>query len=108
MQELNIIPFKAGDGISHTLTQRLLEKGRTYGLNAIFPFSIDKIKVAEWVHLKCRYGCNQYKERRYTELGRERRPDNDSRKESSAYADTEECHRARPDFAAGRVGDQRR
>ena len=55
-----MVPFKAGDGISHTLTQRLLKKGRSYGLDAIFPFSIDKIEVAEWVHLKCRYGCNQY------------------------------------------------
>jgi predicted metal-binding protein len=55
-----VVPFKAGDGISHTLTQRLLKKGRSYGLDAIFPFSIDKIEVAEWVHLKCRYGCNQY------------------------------------------------
>ena len=60
MQKTKVVPFKAGGGISHTLTQRLLEKGRAYGLNAIFPFSIDKIEVAEWVHLKCRYGCNQY------------------------------------------------
>jgi len=60
MQKTKVVPFKAGGGISHTLTQQLLEKGRSYGLNAIFPFSIDKIKVAEWVHLKCRYGCNQY------------------------------------------------
>ena len=60
MQKLNVIPFKAGEGISQNLTQRLLEKGQSYGLNAIFPFSIDKISVAEWVHLKCRYGCNQY------------------------------------------------
>lgn len=55
-----MVPFKAGEGISHTLTQRLLRKGRSYGLDAIFPFRIDKIEVAEWVHLKCRYGCNQY------------------------------------------------
>ncbi|MBW2435350.1 MAG: DUF2284 domain-containing protein [Deltaproteobacteria bacterium] len=60
MQKLKVVPFKAGEGISHTLTQRLLEKGRSYGLNAIFPFEIDKIVVAEWVHLKCRYGCNRY------------------------------------------------
>jgi predicted metal-binding protein len=60
MQKLKVVPFKAGEGISHLLTQRLLEKGRSYGLNAIFPFNIDKIAVAEWVHLKCRYGCNHY------------------------------------------------
>ncbi len=60
MPKSKVVPFKAGDGISHTLTQRLLKKGRSYGLDAIFPFRIDKIEVAEWVHLKCRYGCNQY------------------------------------------------
>ena len=60
MEKRKILPFKNGAGISHALTQRLLEKGKNYGLNAIFPFSIDKIAVAEWVHLKCRYGCNRY------------------------------------------------
>ena len=60
MQKLNVVPFKTGEGISHHLTQRLLEKGRSYGLNAIFPFNVDNISVAEWVHLKCRYGCNRY------------------------------------------------
>ena len=39
---------------------RLLEKGKEYGLNAVFPFKTDIIKVAEWVHLKCRYGCKQF------------------------------------------------
>ena len=43
MEKLKVVPFKAGEGISHTLTQRLLEKGRSYGLNAIFPFNIDVI-----------------------------------------------------------------
>jgi predicted metal-binding protein len=60
MEDKKIVPFRSNEGISYSLTQRLLEKGRTYGLTAIFPFSIDKIVVAEWVHLKCHYGCNQY------------------------------------------------
>ena len=42
------------------LIHKLLEKGRKYGLNDIVPFSVDKILVAEWVHLKCRYGCQNY------------------------------------------------
>lgn len=42
------------------MTQRLLKKGKQYGLTAIFPFSIKQIVVAEWVQLKCHYGCNQY------------------------------------------------
>ena len=60
MKNKNVVPFRSNEGISHSLTQRLLDKGRDYGLNAIFPFNIDKIVVAEWVHLKCHYGCNRY------------------------------------------------
>ncbi len=29
-------------------------------MNAVFPFSVDKLLVSEWVHLKCRYGCKNY------------------------------------------------
>jgi predicted metal-binding protein len=60
MQNFNVVEFRTAKGISHSLTQRLLQKGKSYGLNAIFPFGIDKIVVAEWVHLKCRYGCSRY------------------------------------------------
>ena len=52
MQEKKVVPFRSNEGISHSLTQRLLEKGENYGLTAIFPFNIDKIEVAEWVRLK--------------------------------------------------------
>lgn len=56
-----IVSFKAQkEGISQALIQKLLEKGKNYGLNAIFPFSVEKIKVAQWVQLKCRYGCSRY------------------------------------------------
>jgi len=55
-----VIPFRSNEGISFSLTQRLLEKGESYGLTAIFPFAIDKIEVAEWVRLKCHYGCNRF------------------------------------------------
>lgn len=60
MEPKKVIPFKTDAGISHDLVLRLLAKSKKYGLNAIFPFSTDKIVVAEWVHLKCRYGCNRY------------------------------------------------
>jgi predicted metal-binding protein len=60
MQEKKVVPFRSNEGISHSLTQRLLEKGENYGLTAIFPFAIDKIEVAEWVRLKCHYGCNRF------------------------------------------------
>jgi len=55
-----VVPFRNDTGISQALLQRLLTTGKKYGLNAIFPFSTDLINVAEWVHLKCRYGCSRY------------------------------------------------
>ena len=55
-----VVPFKANEGISQTLIERLLEKGKRYSLNAIFPFSTEKLVVAQWVNMKCRYGCNRY------------------------------------------------
>jgi predicted metal-binding protein len=60
MQEKKVVPFRSNEGISYSLTQRLLDKGAEYGLTAIFPFSIDKIVVAEWVRLKCHYGCSRF------------------------------------------------
>lgn len=60
MKPEKVVPFRTRPGISPNLTQRLLEKGKKYGLNAIFSFDTEKIAVAEWVHLKCRYGCNRY------------------------------------------------
>jgi len=55
-----VVPFRSETGISQALVQRLGNAGKKYGLNAIFPFSTEKINVAEWVHLKCRYGCSNY------------------------------------------------
>lgn len=60
MKTPNVVPFRTNEGISHDLLMRLLAKGIEYGLSAVFPFSVDRIIVAEWVHLKCRYGCNKY------------------------------------------------
>ncbi len=55
------ISFRCHEGISEQTLGLLNEKGRQYGLEAIFPFDIRKIDVAQWVNLKCRYGCSQYK-----------------------------------------------
>ena len=60
MNSGKIVSFKDKTGISHSLIQRLLKKAKGYGLEAIFPFSADKIIIAEWVNLKCCYGCNRY------------------------------------------------
>ncbi len=55
-----VTPFRNGTGISQNLLQELLQKGKEYGLTQVLPFDTQKIVVAEWVHLKCRYGCSQY------------------------------------------------
>ena len=60
MREKKVVPFKGREGISLSLTQRLLAKGAEYGMTAIFPFSIDNIVVADWVRLKCHYGCSRF------------------------------------------------
>lgn len=60
MHKKKVVPFRNNEGISYSLIQRLLKKGKNYGLTAIFPFSVDKIVVAEWVRLKCHYGCSRF------------------------------------------------
>jgi predicted metal-binding protein len=60
MQSSKVVPFRTQKGISESLLERLSKAGQKYGLNRILPFSTDKISVAEWVHLKCRYGCSQF------------------------------------------------
>ena len=52
--------FRSSKRISDQLLNRLLDKNRSYGLEKIIPFSIKKIDVAEWVRLKCQFGCSQY------------------------------------------------
>lgn len=60
MKASNVVAFKTDGGISPALVQGLLEKGRTYGLEEIIPFQVADVVIAEWVHLKCRYGCSRY------------------------------------------------
>jgi predicted metal-binding protein len=52
--------FRTRGGISRDLLEQLLEKGKQYGLTKVLPFNTEEIVVAEWVRLKCRYGCKQY------------------------------------------------
>ena len=61
MSDAEIIPFRVEpEGISKKLISELLDKGEKYGLTEIIPLTTDKIVVAEWVHLKCKYGCSQF------------------------------------------------
>lgn len=55
-----VVEFRSNAGISQELIEELTEHGHEYGLDAIMPFSTDRITVKTWVHLKCRYGCKQF------------------------------------------------
>ena len=60
MKSSKVVPFQNKGNISQSLLQRLHDKGKPCGLEAVTPICTANIIVAEWVHLKCRYGCNQY------------------------------------------------
>lgn len=55
------VSFRSSSGISNETLGLLHEKGRQHGLESILPFRANNIVVAQWVNLKCRYGCSQYK-----------------------------------------------
>ncbi len=55
------VSFRSNIGISEETLALLHEKGKQYGLESIFSFRVNNIALAQWVNLKCRYGCSQYK-----------------------------------------------
>jgi len=55
------VSFRSHIGISRETLDQLHEKGKPYSLESIRPFKIEDMVVAQWVNLKCRYGCSQYK-----------------------------------------------
>ena len=55
------VTFRSNIGISEETLGLLNEKGKQYGLESIQPFRVKDIVVVQWVNLKCRYGCSQYK-----------------------------------------------
>lgn len=42
------------------LVNRLLLKGKGYGIEEVIPIRVSDIQVANWVQLKCRYGCQRF------------------------------------------------
>ncbi|MCF8025363.1 MAG: DUF2284 domain-containing protein [Desulfobacteraceae bacterium] len=60
MKKNKAIRFYEAKGVSEDLLFRLLEKGKKYGLGSVTPINTADIVVAEWVNLKCRYGCRHY------------------------------------------------
>jgi predicted metal-binding protein len=56
----NIVPFKPDLGFPSNLLRSLLKKGKRFNIEEIIPFSPKDINVAQWVNLKCRYGCTRF------------------------------------------------
>lgn len=59
MRQGIVIPLKKR-GIPQKLLRSLSQQARRSGLELLVPFPAEKIVVARWVHLKCRYGCQRY------------------------------------------------
>lgn len=60
MEKTKSVRFHQAKGLPDRLLCHLLQKGEKYGLDNIIPIDVADIIVAEWVHLKCRYGCSRY------------------------------------------------
>jgi predicted metal-binding protein len=60
MAQGKMLPLKGERGIPEKLLGSLANQARRHGLEVVLPFSTEQIVVAQWVNLKCRYGCRQY------------------------------------------------
>lgn len=54
------LSFREHNGLSEDIYNKLSNKGKKYGIHSILPFDVKEIVVAQWVNLKCRYGCTQF------------------------------------------------
>lgn len=54
------ITFRYQEGLPESVLNALKEKGRNHGIYSIVPFDVKNIVVAQWVNLKCRFGCSQF------------------------------------------------
>ena len=55
-----VVTFKNKAILTPSLLARLSEAARQNGIENVRPFSPEQIIVAEWVQLKCRYGCTRF------------------------------------------------
>lgn len=60
MKTAEIVHFRYKEEIPEDVIADIRKKGGQFGLDDIILFSTEKIIVAEWVNLKCRYGCSEY------------------------------------------------
>ena len=52
--------FRGEISIPDDVLKDISKKGKNYGIENIKPFSVEDFELAEWVGLKCRYGCSQF------------------------------------------------
>ena len=58
--ERKVVSFRSTNSLPPSLLLRLSEAATLHAIENIHPFSPEEIIVAEWVQLKCRYGCTRY------------------------------------------------
>jgi len=52
--------FRGEINIPDDVLRDISRKGKSYGIETVMPFGVEKFELAEWVGLKCRYGCSQF------------------------------------------------
>jgi predicted metal-binding protein len=60
MSPSKVVQFKSVGDLPFATLQNLREQAKKYGIDSVHPFSTEDIVVAEWVRLKCLYGCSRY------------------------------------------------
>jgi predicted metal-binding protein len=52
--------FRDEINIPGDILKRITDKGKKYGFETVKPFQVENFELAQWVGLKCRYGCSQF------------------------------------------------
>ena len=60
MTSSKIVPFKVNKGLPDDIYAKLDKFSREHGWEQLHILPADKIIVADWVQLKCRYGCPNF------------------------------------------------
>lgn len=60
MATFKVISLQGIEGPSPGLIHRIFQQRQFYALDAVIPLRIADIAIAEWVHMKCRYGCSRF------------------------------------------------
>ncbi len=60
LKDKKLRSFRGEINIPDDVLKDISEKAKNYGIETIKPFSVEEFELAEWVGLKCRYGCSQF------------------------------------------------